>query len=198
MLPHFPKAHKQMTDIRDDKIWEGFYSASPILSQIGMRQQREGRECSVQDEQGTIQQINYQPTNASVQCKVEEARGLTLEDYLEIAREPAAEMGKQVVRRLYEMIHETATKAGNVVDAGGRPFTYDLFLEILEKVQFDFNADGSPIWPSLNLGSEAYAKFKRQWPEWLKDENFYTRLSTVIDRKREEFYEREACRRLVD
>jgi hypothetical protein len=55
-----------------------------------------------------------------------------------------------------------------------------------------------PIWPTMTLGSEAYAKFQRQIPEWMNNPNFHERLKSIVERKREDFYEREARRRLVD
>lgn len=198
MLPHFPKSHKQMTEIRDEKIWEGLFSVSPILSQIGMRPQREGRSSSFQDEQGNIRQIDYKLKSVPIQRKLEDARGMTIEDFIETAREPGIGMGKEMMRSLYEMLDKVTKETGNIVNLGGRPLTYELFLDLLEKIQFDFAQDGSPMWPSLNLGSEAHAHFQRVWPEWLKNPEFHARLKRIIDRKREEFYEREACRRLVD
>jgi hypothetical protein len=65
MLPHFPKSHEQMAEIQAAKLWEGLYSVSPILSQIGMRPQSEGREGSFQDEEGNIKQIDYQQTTVT-------------------------------------------------------------------------------------------------------------------------------------
>ncbi len=187
-----------MIKIRDAKIWEGYYSVSPILSQIGVRPQREGRSSSFQDEQGNIQQINYQKKSVTIQRKLEEARGTTIEDFIEAAKELGIGLGKETMRSLYETLEKVTKETGNIVDLGGRPLTHDLFLDLLEKIQFDFASDGTPIWPSLNLGSEAHARFQRVWPEWSKDPEFHARLKRIIDRKREEFYERETCRRLVD
>jgi hypothetical protein len=96
------------------------------------------------------------------------------------------------------MIDKVTKETGNVVHAGGRPFTSDIFLELAEKVQLDFTSTGTPIWPTLNLNSTGYAEFQRLWPEWIKDPGFQSRMQAIIDLKREDFYEREACRRLVD
>src|SRR5208282_3284570 len=108
MLPHFPKARKQMIKIRDAKIWEGYYSASPILSQIGVRPQREGRESSFQDEQGNIQRIDYQKATVTSRLKLEEACGMTIEDFTERSKETGFRMGSEAVRGINEKISKVA------------------------------------------------------------------------------------------
>lgn len=198
MLPHFPKSYEQMTKLRDAKMWEGYYSASPILSQIRVRPQREGRSSSFQDEEGTIRQIEYKKTSVTTQRKLEEGKGMTFGEFCAAYSEPGREMGSQIVRGLFEKLDEVTEETGNKVDVGGGPITHDLFLDLIEKLQFDFTPEGVPMWPSLHLGSEAHAHFQRVWPEWLKNPEFLNRLKRILDRKREEFYEREASRRLVD
>jgi hypothetical protein len=195
MLPHFPKAHEQMTEVRNAQMFNGMYSVSPILSQIAVRAQREGRASSFQDEQGAIKQIDYKKISVSIQRKLEDARGLTPDEFIEAAREPGIGMGKEMMRGVWGMLDKVTQETGNVVNG---PLNHDLFLDLVEKVQFDFDRDGTPQWPSLHLGLEAYAKFQHKFPEWLKDPQFQTRLNRIMERKREEFYERETCRRLVD
>jgi len=51
-----------MTELRNDEMFNGMYSLSPILSQIPTRPQREGQSSSFQDEKGTMGQIEYKQT----------------------------------------------------------------------------------------------------------------------------------------
>jgi hypothetical protein len=198
MLPHFPKSHSEMIEIRNAQMIDAIYSVSPILSQIPSRSQREGRQFTLQNEQGEIKEVDYKKVSIPIEVKMEEARGMTMEKFIEIAREPGTGMGKEMMRRLFEMLDKVTKETGNFVNTGGNPISYDLLLTLLEKMQIDFGSDGNPIWPSLTLGSEALAHLQRKLPEWLKDPGFQERLKTVVERKREEFYARETCRRLVD
>ena len=198
MLPHFPKSYEQMTKLRDEKLWEGYYSASPILSQIRARPQREGQQASFQDEEGRIRQIEYKKTSVATERKLKDARGMSFDEFVSAASEPGREMGREIMRGLFEMLDKVTRETGNVVNAGGRGLTPDLFLDLFEKVQFDFRPDGTPILPSLNLGSAMHAQFQLLWPEWIQNADFQVRMNRILERKREEFYEREACRRLVD
>ena len=69
-----------------------------------MRPQREGRKSSMEDEQGTIKQIDYKKQSVTIQRKLDDARGMTLQGYIATAREPGIGMGKQMVQTLYLMI----------------------------------------------------------------------------------------------
>jgi hypothetical protein len=187
-----------MIELRNAQMFDALFSVSPMLSQIPIRAQREGNESSFQDEQGKIRKIDYEHKSVTIQRKTEDARGMTFEKFVEAAREPGTGMGKEMMRTVFQMLDKTTKETGNVVNAGGKPITLDLFLDLLEKIQIDFTPDGNPIWPSLHVGSEMHAQFQRLFPEWLKDPVFNSRMEKIVVRKRQEFYEREAHRRLVD
>jgi hypothetical protein len=46
MLPHFPKAYKEMRDLFYSQVFDAMHVAAPMLLQIPIRPQREGREGS--------------------------------------------------------------------------------------------------------------------------------------------------------
>jgi len=52
-----------------------------------------------------------------------------------------------MARQLFARMDEIAEENGMVVDARGRPFSVDLFIEGLEKMDIDFDASGKPIMP---------------------------------------------------
>jgi len=198
MLPHFPKAHKEMTELRNKQMFDALFSVSPILSQIPSRPQREGRSSSFQDEQGKIKEIDYKLISVPIQRKLEDARGMTLQEFVETAREPGTGVGKEMMRGLFEMLDKVTQETGNVVNCGGKPIDSTSFLDLLDKVQIDFTPEGIPHWPSFCSGSTMQAQLQEQFPKWLVDPAFQTRLAKIVERKREEFFERETCRRLVD
>jgi len=187
-----------MIELRNAQMFDALFSVSPVLTQIPIRAQREGKKSSFQDEQGKIRKIDYQRKSVTIQRKTEDARGMTLEQFIETAREPGTGMGKEMMRTLFQVLDTATKETGNVVNAGGKPISIDLFLDLLEKIQIDFTPDGNPIWPSFHAGSEMHAQFQRLFPEWLKDPEFNSRMEKMVVRKRQEFYEREAHRRLVD
>jgi hypothetical protein len=54
-----------------------------------------------------------------------------------------------VMKQLFDQMHRTADAAGTRVDAGGAPFTWDLFLDALGKISIDFDGNGAPVLPTL-------------------------------------------------
>ena len=198
MLPHFPKAYKEMRDLFFSQVFDAMHTAAPMLMQIPIRPQREGREGSFQDESGRVHLIDFQRQAAAFQIKTENARGMTLEEFLEAARKPGTELGTKMALDIYSTISAATEEVGNVVNAGGGPFTFDLLLACIEKVQLDFLPNGQARFPELHLGPAAYADVQRQMPVWNTDPECRKRFEEVLRRKREEFLERETRRRLVD
>ena len=198
MLPRFPKADKEMRDLFFSQVFDAMHAAAPMLLQIPIRPQREGREGSFQDESGRVRLIDFQHQAAAVQIKAEDARGMTLEQFVEAARKPGTELGTKMASDIYSTISAATEEVGNVINAGGGPFTFDLLLACIEKVQLDFLPNGQARFPELHLGPAAYADVQRQMPVWNKDPECRKRFEEVLRRKREEFLEREARRRLVD
>jgi len=187
-----------MIELRNAQMFDALYSVSPVLGQIPIRAQKEGRESSYQDEQGKIRKIDYQKKSVTISRHIEEARGMSLDEFIATAREPGTGMGNEMMKGLFEKLDEVTKETGNVVNAGGKGLTPDLFLDCLEKIQVDIGPDGNPQWPTLHMGPASHAQFQKVFPGWLKDPSFISRMEGIVLRKREEFYEREACRRLVD
>jgi hypothetical protein len=67
---------------------------------------------------------------------------------------------------------------------------------MLETVQQNFDEYGNPT-GQLVCGSEFSEELRNREKEWREDKQFLARTEAVINRKRTEFNEREARRRLV-
>lgn len=187
-----------MRELYFSQVFDAMHAAAPMLLQIPIRPQKEGREGSFQDEMGRVRSIDFQRQAASIQINTQDARGLSLSEFVEAARKPGTELGMKITKDIYSMVDAATTEVGNVVNAGGKPFTFDLLIACLEKIHLDFLPDGKARFPELHLGPEAYADFQRQSAEWNNDPNCRERFEALLRRKREEFLEREARRRLVD
>ncbi len=187
-----------MRELYFSQVFDAMHTAAPMLLQIPVRPQREGREGSVQDEMGRVRDIDFQRRAGSIQIQTEDARGMSLEDFVNAARKPGTEFGMKIAQDIYSMIETATQEVGNVVSADGKPFTFDLLLACLDKIQLDFLPNGQARFPELHLNPTAYAEVQRQLPDWNNDPNCRERLNKLLQRKREEFLQREACRRLVD
>jgi len=58
--------------------------------------------------------------------------------------EAAQEALATVMPKFFEGMNAAITKGGNVVDAKGRPFDWDIYLDGMEMVELDFDDEGKP------------------------------------------------------
>lgn len=187
-----------MRELFNEQMFYGMNSVSPILSEIAHHQQREGKESSYQDEQGKLRKINYQKRSVAFEHKFLEARGMSFEDFVKVAREPGIEMGKLMLKDLFQRMEEVTKETGNVINADGNPLTYEFLLSAWDKIQIDFDERGRPKLPSLVLDPRTHAELQQKLPHWIAEPEFQRRCKDLFLVKRREFCEREACRRLVE
>ena len=108
------------------------------------------------------------------------------------------------VQALHEMLlrkHSEATeRIGNQIDAGGQPFSAELYFKMLETVQINFDSQGRPDISSTHLvmHPDQAARVEPLLAQWEADESFQRRYREIMVKKREEWRDRESNRKLVD
>lgn len=110
----------------------------------------------------------------------------------------ADELSSQQSQMVFERLNQITAKTGNVVDAGGQAINPDLLLQMLEKIEIDFSEDGQPRLPTLVVTPKQGEKLREKMPEWEKDEHYNRKFKELIERKRQEWHDRESHRKLVD
>ena len=101
---------------------------------------------------------------------------------------------------LYRKHGEATARVGNQVDAGGAPFSADLYFEMLEKLQIDFDDLGEPDTGGARLvmHPDMAERVIPLMKAWEADETFQQRYRDLMLRKRDEWRDRESNRKLVD
>jgi len=103
---------------------------------------------------------------------------------------------EQRIAEMHKMMYATLDKitqlTGNQVNAGGKPSSPDLILDMLEKVEIRFDDKGDPILPTLVVAPEtgkklADIKFTLEQEE---------RQRKILEKKKKEFYAKKRYRRL--
>lgn len=87
------------------------------------------------------------PVTATMQLPFEALETADAARLIETLVDAGAAMRSGMARRLFARMDEIAEENGMVVDVRGRPFSVDLFIEGLEKMDIDFDASGKPIMP---------------------------------------------------
>jgi hypothetical protein len=98
-----------------------------------------------------------------------------------------------VMPHFFDMLSRTCQAAGTVSNAGGKPFSFEMLLEGLEKIDISFDEKGKPELPTLVMGPAVAAQV-RALPPITPDQQ--KRLDDLIERKRKEHYARRRDRKL--
>ncbi len=198
MLPDFLKIKRELSQVRYSDLSSNLFGDS-LLSKIRKYRQHEGNRFTIFREDGT------QATSDQKELRSEEVT-FDLKD-IHVKGERAIfatiEAARQEValasRKLFVKVLQEAPIP--VTDANGRPFTAELYLETLEKVDFDFDEEGN--WKGLDFWQEyqnpqLLAKVESEKKRFASEPELREKLEALIARKRQQWNDREANRKLVD
>ena len=113
--------------------------------------------------------------------------------------EVANQIGRAQTQKMMEAVGEAAGAVGNVVNTGGE-LTQDKFLEVLRRVEMDFDPQTfqpTPGWVWV-MHPDMAASVIPKVEEWENDPVFNAKRERILVVKREEWRDREANRKLVD
>lgn len=108
------------------------------------------------------------------------------------------------IQAMHEMLlrkaGEATERVGNRIDAGGQPFSADLYFKMLETVHIDFDSYGRPDTSGVHLvmHPDQSEHVQLLMTKWQADESFQSRYREIMLKKREEWRDRESNRKLVD
>ena len=193
MLPDFPKIKRKVNELLT-RYLQRLVRADPLLSKIKEQPVFEGNRMSsgVRTGESVFEQISAQ---SPVKRKDIIEKGLKV--YFKSIPLMADEIIKQKTKLLFAKIGQSTQETGNIVDLKGKPLTPERFLELLEKIWIDFDDKGKPHIPTLVVSPETGIQLKQKFAEWAKDPVHERKFEELMERKREEWNDRESNRKLV-
>jgi hypothetical protein len=193
MLPDFPKVRSEATRILEAWFEGRRGQRLGIMQQMKNVVMHEGHRTSLHRWDGSVEQKPMKKLGAPIRLMREDLEekgfGAVLEALDKTAQDIADKQGKFFIQRLKETLEE----AGQTIEAKGQPLTFDLVLDLLEKIEFDFDEHGQPIWPSALSGPSLAEKAKA----WTITDEQKQRLEAIVERKRITWRDREGDRKLV-
>jgi hypothetical protein len=197
MLPDFPRLKTVLARQAGDFI-EAYVQQDPLLSRIRRVPVFEGNELVVQYANGGEKTTGFERILHAFEVNKEELIDKGVIAYHEKLPEIAEEALRRRKELLFRRTGEACEEAGTAIDAQGRPFGPDLFLEMLERVEIDFDEDGQPRLPTVVVSPEMGAYIRSHMAKWEADEQFQARRAQIIEEKRNRWIDRESHRQLVD
>jgi hypothetical protein len=192
MLPEFPKARSKMIDLWNTAFFNGLNGSDAFLAQIAVRVQKEGHTAQIGG--GNME---YKRCSVDFSFKTKDAEGMSVEEFFGSPFKLGAQMAGQQMQTVFEKM-KTPSPHGMPLAWKVGELKFDQILEVWEKMEIDFDDDGKPRWPTIVLQPDAQAEIQVKLPKWHEGPEFRKKWAELIERKRKEFDEREARRRLVD
>lgn len=195
MLPDFPEEKQKLLNLWTDYLDR---KTNQLLGPFSMAvhfMHHEGNRWQIEQTDGSISEFEYNAVQGEFSVSGDEAPTLTPEKIIEKLDTIADQMASQMTREMFATFAKAADEAGNSINAAGQTLTKDMFLEMISRIDIDFDKDGKPIMPTVFVppGFD-----KSVLDEWNNDPDLGKKHEEIMNRKRDEWNEREACRKLVD
>jgi len=197
MLPDFPKLK---TEVHRDvlaRIRRRVDRADSVVSQIKRFSQHEGRDMRYERIDAPPVQSGPEEIGAPFQVLLSDVPDLVGPKLDAKIDEIAQEIAKQQAGMFFRRTQETCDEVGNAIDAAGQPLSAELLLEMLSKVQMDFEPDGTPTGQFV-IHPDMVPALKKAGEELERDPGLKRRHEDILRRQREEWAARESHRKLVD
>ena len=199
MLPDYPKTKELIDDMY--RKWTDLAKKRRlgIFSEIKQSQIPEGSKSMLTRSDGSSEVFEMERLRASEElpCNVREIEKRDPDEIMQFLLKLGEQMADKQVKLCMKRIDEAVNEVGNIVDSN-KPFS-EQYLEMLEKIQFDFNSDGTPSLPQMVVGSqEAVVKMKSQLEQMFNDPVLKKRHDGILELKRQEWRDRETARNLVE
>jgi len=196
MLPALPKAQKILDNewnkrmfAAKDKVFPT-HIHPPVLAII------EGKTSDFQREDRQVKPLEMKLHSVTAQHSIADGKGMSLEVFDAKAKEVGEELGKQFFQSVFQVLDEAVKETGNEVKIKKGELKQEDVIRMLEMGEQNFDDHGNPTGQMI-CGSEFAEELKKHEAEWANDKEFQAKIKEVRTRKRLEFHEREACRRLV-
>ena len=201
MLPDFPRSRKELSEKLLLQLRLRVQDKSPFAALVRQFTQHEGKGFSYEqilDEGKRVVEEGFEEMRIPVRFQFEEIPDLVGKVLSQKLDEMADDIAKQESQLGYRRLDEATRLAGTAIDAGGQPFSQELFLKSEEARQWEFDPQtGKPEGVYLAHPDTA-ERMHSLWQEWEKDRAFMKRVAEVRAKKYEEWRDRESRRKLVD
>lgn len=198
MLPDLPKLKADIAQVFHIVFKNRLNMYLGIVGEVPRYYIKEGSNPVTVRPDDSQDKTELKMASAETMFKLEEIPHLSIEQRIARLDAAAREMAEQISSHAFEVINKAVDKAGNVVDAKGKPFSAEALFEVLEKIQMDFEDDGIKHKEIAMVMPPALVdRAKATMEQVLQDPELRKRYEEIIDKKRTEWRDREAARKLV-
>lgn len=198
MLPDFPEI-KAVLLKRVSGTTRLDADSDPVLGMVQRFTLSEGDRVLVQREDGSEAVIDFStPIETVVELPTDAIRTGGPATTREATRQMSDQLNRELTRRMFDTITQAVEEVGNVAHVEGRPFSGDLYLQMLRTMELSFGRDGEWIRPTIVAGAGVAQRIDSTLENLEHDPAFLAERDKIVNEQREAWRAREARRRLVD
>jgi hypothetical protein len=198
MLPLYPQLKAEIERCLIDVAWQAAQGQLGPFAGMPPARQHEGDRLEYMTIDGDEKRATYQRAAVDYEVRPADIPTMTFHDAVGVVAGKGRELGVQQAQIYYESLNQSLEEVGNAVDAGGQPFSVDLLLQLLEKVQISFDEHGNPQLPTLHIGPDLEASASQVLANLGEDPSAQARLNDIIEKKKEVWNAEQDRRKLVD
>jgi hypothetical protein len=198
MLPDWPEIKQELADLQLRQTMKAAAEKGPIAAELPHFVMHEGDKMTFETADGDIRELELERVEAKYVIPLDSVSSQSLEAALKHASDMGSQMAKQMSDHLLATLDEAVGSAGNVVDAGGRGFSFLLLLQLFEKLQVDFDDFEQPYLPTMLVPPKMTEVAGATLRAVSEDRVLSTLWMAALSKKREEWRARESHRKLVD
>ena len=198
MLPDYPLVKAKLMKFYLNQMMIAHHEHLGFFGQIKSSVMHEGETDVISREDGTLDELIPQRLQMTglIPATSSDIEAIKVEDILTSMLEVGRGLANAKAKMIIEKIEEATKKVGNVV--GPNSDSAEQIFEMVEKRHFDFDQQGRPIWGQFVAHPETMAAIKATLERIESTPELTDRMERLIEKKRGEFFDREAARKLAD
>jgi hypothetical protein len=201
MLPDFPKTRREISQRLRLRMDLSVQAKSP-LRMLGSRiTQHEGTLHSYEQiTDSGIRSVTegLQEVAIPIEVPIEEIPELVGDKLFARIDAIAEDAARQVSQLTFRKMDEVTRESGMVVDAAGGPPTQEIWLQMFENMEIDFDPSTGKPEVTIVMHPVMAEAMQKLWGEWQTDAGFMKRYNELLTQKREAWRDRESRRKLVE
>ncbi len=195
MLPDYSEAKRVFGQFFQKYIQQKARAISPI-AKVPVRYLHEGKDMKMKRADQFESTKGMQQLSSTMEIKIDEIPELTFNKVITRYDEVILDIVRKQTGFALERLNEEIPESQNV-DAKGKKLDAEMILQILEKIEVEFNPDGSPQELLVVGGLVSPERMKAIGDEFQNNPELQHRYDELIARKKEEWHARETSRKLV-
>lgn len=197
MLPDLPNLKRDIQRTLGRYLQRQVDARLGVFSQSPKHMIHEGDRMRTIRADGSKDESDLQKASAELTLKSDQIPALSVEERIKKLDNMAEQIARQMTEHMFGSLGATLEKAGQVVERKGKPFDAEAIFEALEKIQLDFDRTGNIQNLSIVVPPLLLPNAKKAFEQIQSDPLLQKRYEEIIVRKRLEYRDRKAARKLV-